>query len=112
MVICATLPSLRAFARHVAPKFIGERRSSAGNIKNRDLITFGGSGQKKKNYARFSDNLYGLEVINEAGVERGPGETRQQWDNEAVSNTDAESQKGILQTMTATASIERRGVEE
>lgn len=109
MVICATLPSLRQFFRHVAPRLIGERSGgSSGNSSNTPtgLVTFGRSEPKKK-YSKFnedyaldtindnSDAPYGVRTENNVDIEGGPRE-------EKGTSADGESQKGILQTRTAT----------
>lgn len=101
IVISASLPSLRAFVRHIAPKFIGERQSSPGHNNNVDLVTFGGSGLKRNNFTRCTDELYWLETVQH--------EVDISTDHDAVViSMDSDSQKGILQTRTATVSSQLR----
>jgi len=109
MIICASLPSLRKFFRHIAPKFIGERSSAAGSNpqRNNNLITFGRSNQKKK-YKQF-DSAYGLDTVNDVpyglqtwhNVDVIAGGSREIREHE---ETSVESQMGILETRTATVS--------
>lgn len=108
MVICASLPSLRAFVGHIAPKLLGIRQSSPSkgynNSNSVGLVTFGGTGGiKKKKGVKLSDDLYGLETVQhevDISVDQ---------DAEAGTCTDSDSQKGILQTRTTTVSSQPRG---
>lgn len=116
MIICATLPSLRKFFRHIAPKLIGERDSSGSeNTPNQhpSLVTFGRSNQKKKKYSKFDETLntvaddvpYGLDTFHTVDVKGGPRSVRE---HERTSAGDDESQKGILHTQTATISFQQQ----
>lgn len=111
MIICATLPSLRKFFKHIAPKWIGERTSSGSDaLQNHpDLITFGRSNQRKK-YNKFdsttgygldtvNDVPYGMKTFHDVDVKGGPRGIREHDEGSAG---DEESQKGILETRTAT----------
>ncbi|KAK8026408.1 hypothetical protein PG991_003464 [Apiospora marii] len=56
MIVCATLPSLRAFFLHISPRLLGQGSSSSSSGSDRrakdqsedsELVTFGRSDQKK-----------------------------------------------------------------
>ncbi|KAH8819336.1 hypothetical protein F5884DRAFT_717660 [Xylogone sp. PMI_703] len=100
MVICATLPSLRKFLRHISPRLIGERstnnndKAKESSSNNLDIITFG---RLKNNHTKFSREIYGLETM--TAIEIG-GQLRAGLHEECEQSStgDNNSQKGILQT--------------
>lgn len=114
MVICATLPSLRKFFRHVAPKLIGERSRPSTDNSNipSELLTFGRTKQSKKTYDKFKDDTlgdkedsdkdvpYGVNIGYAVGIE---GAKRQdKGEHNGSRSHDGDSQKGILTTTETT----------
>ena len=79
IIICGTLPTLRIFLNHVAPKILGESRSATGRRDESDnkgagsggmryaLRTFGSSQPKRRHFdtideIEHGDNFYGQDV--------------------------------------------------
>lgn len=105
MVVCASLPSLRKFFHHVAPKWVGERGSSDNSTPQDDnLVTFGGSNKNRKKYRKFDDTLYCLETMHDTDI-KSLSHREAAGDAHASLSGDGDSQRGILQTRTATVSI-------
>lgn len=129
LIICASLPTLRKFFRHVAPKVIGEstyakqskRSAATGNPNSR--ITYGAGSHNRRDhrdYSQFdgdsdSNDTYILGNMSTStpAVSRaaaGPSETDVVW------HDDDDSEKGIVrgangnivQTKTVTVEYESR----
>lgn len=122
MVVCATLPSIRKFLRHVAPKVLGEF-SRSGNTPplrgSNKVVTIGSARTRGQMYDRFDENSYGLGLhdVDVPPVPQGPfiGEKDTfptiprnpcvgDEDNDSI--MDEGSQDGILQTRTVSVLIE------
>ncbi|KAK7908801.1 hypothetical protein PG985_016104 [Apiospora marii] len=114
MIVCATLPSLRAFFLHISPRLLGQGSSSSSSGSDRrakdqsedsELVTFGRSDQKKRKRAmRLPNTMYGLDTFNDVTVRAGNDDPKTFADTDACPLGDCVSQRGILRTKTASIS--------
>ncbi|KAK4184089.1 hypothetical protein QBC35DRAFT_541191 [Podospora australis] len=121
--ICGTLPTIKPFLNHIAPRILGSTRNNSrypvnsGGLSTGGPATFGGTGDiqsKNRNradkYERFSDDImYPLETVTAVGVgERSSQESINHARSEAGSDKAIVRENNILQTKTATITYEKR----
>lgn len=122
--ICGTLPTIKPFLNHIAPRLLGSTRSSSkypvhsGGLSTGGPATFGGTGadahSKNRNrpdkYERFDDDImYPLETVVAVGVgERSSSDSIQHARSDSGSDKAIVSDNNILQTKTATVTYEKR----
>lgn len=122
--ICGTLPTIKPFLNHIAPRILGSTRNNSkypaqsGGLSTGGPATFGGTGgeanSKNRNradkYERFSDDImYPLETVVAVGVgERPSSDSIQLARSDSGSDKAIVPNNNIMQTKTATVSYENR----
>ncbi|ETS73770.1 hypothetical protein PFICI_14716 [Pestalotiopsis fici W106-1] len=120
-IICASLPTVKIFIRHVAPRLLGteyaKRSYPAGNSTPNAMPTIGGTGEQKQGlsvdkYGWYEDgSAHPLDTI--VDVEGGKhGQRRQESPDEQGTDGwddlgDGGSERGIVQTRTTTVSYSK-----
>ncbi|KAH6972576.1 hypothetical protein EDB80DRAFT_659567 [Ilyonectria destructans] len=114
LIICGSLPTLRVFLRHVAPKILGESNASLSSAqksgsRNYGLRTFGGSNYSRKNFGTLVELEHGTHFNRQSlrpdglvktDVNIHGGQSEESVEGHIVAETDSED--GILQTRTTT----------